>query len=218
MNIFIIDILQSGKKQTKGTALIEALAAIVIVSIVAAISAPAFLVALLTRIESRNIIQARGLAQLEVDNTRETLLQSPTYTSASLPPAITGNTPSALVAYGAPTSYTCTASPCSNAAQARIVYLNNKRFLVQTFRTPGYSIYLSGLPVSFRMGVRVWGPSSLPYISSGGSLQTSDNYNTNGLQSSLNNEAQYPLAVIYIILAKTNLTSSGNNYAVQSGR
>ena len=181
------------------------------------ISAPAFLVALLTRVESRRIFQARQLAQSQVDATREILLSSNTYPASSLPPSTGSTSTSDLPTTSAPTS-TCSSStnPCPSTAQALTVTLNNNNYLVQTFRTQGVS--LGSLPVAFRMGVRVYGPGAITKLNSGGTLQKYDNHQMEGLQSNLNAEAQYPLAVMYINLVKTNLDSSQSFYNTLAGQ
>jgi len=215
--------LQLIKKHPKGSILIEAIAALTILAIITAISAPAILIALLTRVESKRISQARQLAQQQVDSIQQLLANSESYSSSSLPPSTGSTSTSNLVPAAAPSDISnCISIPCSTSAQAAIVPLNNTNFLIQTFRTTGVSrnaidsTISSGssldVPVAFRLGVRVYGPRAITYFQKGGALQSAESSSGTGLQSSQVNEAQYPLATLYVNVVKSNLSKSQAAY------
>jgi type II secretory pathway pseudopilin PulG len=218
-----MNMLQFIKKHPKGSILIEAIAALTILAIITAISAPAILIALLTRVESKRISQARQLAQQQVDSIQQLLANSESYSSSSLPPSTGSTSTSNLVPAAAPSDIsTCTSIPCSTSAQAAIVPLNNTNFLIQTFRTTGVSrnaidsTIAAGssldVPVAFRLGVRVYGPRAITYFQKGGALQSAESSSSTGLQSSQVNEAQYPLATLYVNVVKSNLSKSQAAY------
>jgi hypothetical protein len=209
-------------KNPKGSIIVEAIAATLILSLVMVASTPPILMAVFTRVQSRRVNQSMQLAQQEVEKVREifstgySLGTTTSYTSADLPPVATGKLRSTVASTAAPTAI-CTTS-CT-ATQGKIVTLNNQQFLVQTFSSNQLMLgTVTNLatgqpnpPIAFRMGVRVYSSTAIAKLQAGGTLSATQSSSI-GLSSSENPQSQSPLVAIYTDFVRGDLTSSQQAY------
>lgn len=190
----------SGRRaQEQGLTLIECLVAIVVVATVASAIAPAMVLSVATRVHSQRSEQALALAQSEIDSIR-VAVERGGYTAAVLPPlAATLEDKDVETALGP----SLTVTDATNFAYALPKDIDGDGaadFLVQRFRAKGQVV--SGVPVAFAMGVRVYDrdasaagnlpitPASLVMTSGDGGRSTR------------------PLAVLYTTIASSNEGSS----------
>lgn len=136
----------------QGLTLIECLVAIVMVALVAGSIAPVMVISVASRVNNQKAEQALGLAQAEIDRTRNLVQRGvepggATITLASLPAVATG------IAEG-----DIETTPGITASAARPVDIDEDGtpdFLVHTFRTAGFPTSAT-IPSAFSMGVRVY--------------------------------------------------------------
>jgi type II secretory pathway pseudopilin PulG len=203
---------------TAGFTLIEALVAIIIVSVTLVSITPPIFLATATRVQNRRVQQAQQIAQGEIDRVRVLMERQQAGTLALLPPLATGNVRSGTTP-PAPsgTSFARLRSPLAACntddgttppANGFLVSLNpttcTPDFIVQTFR--GGEIRVAGTAVTaapdgFVMGVRVYS-----IIARGNTLSTQPAAlrATNGL----GNQQNRPLAVLYATIVRNNSSKS----------
>lgn len=159
-----------------GVTLLEALVALLVITVTLAVITPPIFIATATRVSNRRTEQAMQLAQGEIERVRLLMLSSQPYQNdipnniigidAQLPPISVGATKNTIEQVGAPAS-TCelpeagdpapTTVPCSDLQLAPTA---NNRLFIQTFREDGAAL-ASGDVVAFRMGVRVYGSEAI---------------------------------------------------------
>ena len=182
----------------QGLTLIECLVAIVMVALVAGSIAPVMVISVASRVNSQKAEQALGIAQAELDRTR-TLVAQGNYATADLPPV--GNKTGGTITEQDDISsvlgpnLTAPSTSFAFAAPVEINGDNQNDFLVQRFRSPGYTATGATAPMAFSMGVRVYdsqatGPGNLP--TEVASL---------GLTGGTGERTQRPLAALYTTIA-----------------
>ncbi len=189
----------------EGMTLVEALVAVIIVTIIFLAATPPLFVGMASRVLNRRAETAMNIAQQEVEQMR-LLMESGEYVTADLPPADTSiSHPNDIQNAAAPTSI-C-AYPCASYALTQARETANGEFLIQTFREPG--VVSGGQVIIFRMGVRVY---SKKVRDSMGSLETemiSSHYN---LVPEAEQHRTNPLVVLYVDLAKGDLVDTLDRY------
>ena len=150
-----------------GISLLEALVAIVLVTIVVSVITPPIFLAVGTRVNNRRTEQALQLAQGEIERVR--LVMNSSQDEAALitlvPEAVTLASPDDIATVPAPTAICATAPPCAANELALAepqLTAGEQRFYIQTFRDEGAVIdqgtatTADDSTFAFRMGVRVY--------------------------------------------------------------
>lgn len=181
--------------QEQGLTLIECLVAIVVVALVSSAIAPAMVLSVATRVHSQKSEQALALAQSEIDSIR-VLVERGSYTAAALPPlAATLEDKDVETALGP----NLTVTDATNFAYALPKDIDGDGaadFLVQRFRAKGQVV--SGVPVAFAMGVRVYDRDA----SAAGNLPITPAKLV--MTSGDGGRSTRPLAVLYTTIATSN--------------
>jgi len=167
-----------------GLSLIECLVAIIIITLTVVSITPPIMLATATRIQARKADLARQIAQGEIDRIRM-LVERGGYVATDLPPSIGNNiinvtnAPAATVAptaspsaaspllspapcgrtAGNLTSYyppTTTQLPSTNLVQVDVDGDCRPEYVMQVFRTVGFTPTGEAVPFSFEVGVRVY--------------------------------------------------------------
>lgn len=157
-----------GQGSESGLTLLEALVAMLVITVTLAVITPPIFIATATRVSNRRTEQAMQLAQGEIERVRLLMLSSDSYTTIApqLPPIDPGATKNTVEQVPAPTSLCTppgagdpipTAAPCTSL---QLVRTDNDFLLVQTFREDGATV-AGGDVVAFRMGVRIYGSEAL---------------------------------------------------------
>ncbi|NJN31672.1 MAG: hypothetical protein HC824_15555 [Synechococcales cyanobacterium RM1_1_8] len=166
--------LKPPAQATAGVTLLEALVAMILITIVVTIITPPIFMAVATRVSNRRTEQAMQLGQSEIERVR--LLMSSGLSDADitplLPPEVSGITPDNIATVPAPTATCGELPPCGNANQVALTFKpadatvtddRGQRLFVQSFRDPGERIGnpATGPLFAFRMGVRVYGAEAM---------------------------------------------------------
>ena len=148
----------SSSQSEAGVTLLEALVAMIIITITVSMMTPPIFMAVATRVSNRRTEQAMQLAQGEIERVRLLMLGSESYATIApdLPPIDAGATKDTIEQVGIPTSL-CTALPCTSL---QLLESSNPDFYFQTFREDGATV-ASGDVVAFRMGVRIYSSEAL---------------------------------------------------------
>ncbi len=189
----------------QGLTLIECLVAIVMVALVAGSIAPVMVISVASRVNSQKAEQALGLAQAEIERTRS-LVEQGSYATANLPPI--GSTASSAVKENEDISsvlgpdLSAPSTPLSFEYARRVGIdgretstLTDQRFIVQTFRSAGYTQASASTPIAFNMGVRVYD------ISATGTGNLPTDVASIGLTGGTGERTQRPLAALYTTIA-----------------
>lgn len=141
-----------------GVTLLEALVAMIIITITVSMMTPPIFMAVATRVSNRRTEQAMQLAQGEIERVRLLMLSSDSYAAINpgLPPIDAAAQKDTIEQVGIPTSV-CAAAPCTSL---QLVPTSDPNFFYQTFREDGATV-AAGDVVAFRMGVRVYGAEAL---------------------------------------------------------
>ncbi|WP_448564913.1 prepilin-type N-terminal cleavage/methylation domain-containing protein [Trichothermofontia sp.] len=208
----------------QGFSLLEPLVAILILAAVMSALTPPMVLAIATRVRTFRVEQAIRVAQSEVDRNRRLIERetTPASLNSKLPPAVSANA-TAPEDVGAPTS---TTSSCVYPAQVpttpqgwcRVRDPDNPTDLtktvlgIQVFRTQVFNLDGSAgsnnskLPVSYRLGVRVYPIQALQQ--NAGSLQTK----TSALTLSPGSQSlRAPLAVLYAPIARSDFSTTNES-------
>ena len=175
-----------------GVTLLEALVAMIIITITVSMMTPPIFMAVATRVSNRRTEQAMQLAQGEIERVRLLMLGSESYAKISpeLPPIDTAAKKDTIEQVGIPTSV-CAAAPCTSL---QLVPTSNPDFFYQTFREDGAEV-ASGDVVAFRMGVRVYSSEALDDNGSPRTTLRTDTGSLSFTTGSSRNER--PLATFY---------------------
>jgi type II secretory pathway pseudopilin PulG len=158
-----------------GLTLLEALVAMIIISVIISVITPPVFIAVATRVYQRKTEQALNIAQQEIDSVRRTVSSGDyddkagsdrNYTKV-LPPTIANK--AKLVDHPAPNDFcppTASAPYCTSTTTAIKrdessggvggSADNSSIFYVQVFRTEGSSLNTTAIPGAFRLAVRVY--------------------------------------------------------------
>lgn len=190
-------------QSSDGLSLLEALVAIILVTVVVSIITPPIFLAVGTRVNNRRTEQALQLAQGEIERVRLVMLssQNEAEIAPQLPAVVAAVTdPDDIATVGAPTTVCTTPSPCGATELALAepqLTADEQRFYIQTFRDAGAVIDQGTLTTdddvtfAFRMGVRIYSAEAADNL---GSLVTdTKTLFTSGTGSRRN----APLAVMY---------------------
>ncbi|MBD2100729.1 prepilin-type N-terminal cleavage/methylation domain-containing protein [Leptolyngbya sp. FACHB-261] len=203
----------------QGLTLLEALVALVLVSVVIGAIAPPIILALATRVQNQRNEQALSVAQAEINRVR-LLVDRGGLTSAQLdqllPPKTTNND-TAPAAVPVPTSTTPATPANCNGDRSKLTVTdwcgvdtnadNKFDLAIQTFRTQVKTTTIQGIPVFFQMGVRVYTKQSIDaYAGNGLKADTSRLKLTSG-QSAV----QSPLVVLYAPITRSDYTNSSDS-------
>jgi prepilin-type N-terminal cleavage/methylation domain-containing protein len=218
--------LKPRHRLTKGFTLIEALIAIVIVSVTLVSITPPIFLATATRVQNRRAQQAQQIAQGEVDRVRLLVERQQTYASNYLPalsgsaPVVSTPPPSGTLAGKTRSNVICTGAtlddgtaPAAFAAPV-VLFVDVDAdckfdFIVQTFRGGEYrdsATLATSPPDGFTMGVRVYSS-----VAANTNVLSRDRANlraTNGL----GNQTSRPLAVLYVPIVRNNSSKSLDIY------
>jgi type II secretory pathway pseudopilin PulG len=221
----------SQKNSNSGMSLMEALVAMLLISVMVVVTTPPLILAMATRIQTRRTETAVTLAQKELERIR-LIVDTGTYTNNMLPPQARNSsnanitTPGNISQSRPPTSLrttqTCTVvtASCdpSNDSQAWWVD-SSQEFFVQTFRTTG--VQQNGQVVVFRMGIRVYSKiaqqdianlrteAAPMYLTRGAGERTVVTRNAANISA---RQSQFPLAVIYADFSRGDLIGSLQRY------
>jgi len=219
------------KNSNSGMSLMEALVAMVLISVMVVVTTPPLLLAMATRIQTRRTETAVTLAQKELERIR-LIVDTGTYTNGMLPPQArnSGNTnittPGNISQTRPPTSIrntpTCTVvnTSCDPSNDSQAWWTDDSQeFFVQTFRTTG--VQQNGQIVVFRMGIRVYSKVSQQdlanlrteaapmYLTRGAGERTVVTRNGTNISAK---QSQFPLAVIYADFSRGDLIGSLQRY------
>ncbi len=189
-------IARDPKAQQQGFTLIECLVAIIMVALVASAIAPAMVISVATRVHSQKAEQALALAQSEIDSTR-ILVERGGYIVNTLPPLATGVADKDVETALGPKLSQTDATKFDHARKVDVNGDGQTDFLVQRYRATGQPV--SGLPVAFAMGVRVYDRS----VAGADNLLT-DEMASLVMTSGDGGRATRPLAVLYSTIAASN--------------
>ena len=152
--------LQAKGNSQSGISLLEALVAIILITIVVSIITPPIFLAVATRVNNRRTEQALQLAQAEIERVR--LLMTSTDIQADIAPLLPAVDASVslndIAAVAAPTALCNDKPPCGVGELASAepqLAADQQRFYVQSFREPG-AVTDDGDVLAFRMGVRIY--------------------------------------------------------------
>lgn len=150
--------LSKGNAQA-GISLLEALVAIILITIVVSMITPPIFLSVATRVNNRRTEQALQLAQAEIERVR--LLMTSTETQAEIAaqlPEAAAVAPGAIASVAAPTALCGDVPPCGVGELASAepqLDAATQRFYIQSFRDTG-AVTDDGEVIAFRMGVRVY--------------------------------------------------------------
>jgi type II secretory pathway pseudopilin PulG len=125
------------------------------VALVTSAIAPALVISVATRVHSQKAEQALALAQSEIERTR-VLVERGDYAVADLPPLADGLADADVIIAPAPTAL---GAGAASATRATPIYLDgdgDPDFFVQRYRATGQVDVITGIPIAFAMGVRVY--------------------------------------------------------------
>jgi prepilin-type N-terminal cleavage/methylation domain-containing protein len=186
----------------QGLTLIECLVAIVMVALVAGSIAPVMVISVASRVNSQKAEQALGIAQAEIERTRS-LVEQGVYNNANLPPI--GSTASSAVEENEDISLVLgpnlSVTNSTSFAFAKRVGIDGReastaqQFLVQRFRSAGYTPASASTPIAFNLGVRVYD------ISATGTGNLPTDVASLGLTGGTGERSQRPLAALYTTIA-----------------
>jgi type II secretory pathway pseudopilin PulG len=158
-----------------GLTLLEALVAMIIITVIISVITPPVFVAVATRVYQRKTEQALNIAQQEVDSVRRTVSSgdydnitgSPRNYTKVLPPTVSNKTklfehtapndictPTALAPYCTNTTTAIKRDESSGGVGGSAD--NSSIFYVQVFRTEGSQLNATAIPGAFRLAVRVY--------------------------------------------------------------
>jgi type II secretory pathway pseudopilin PulG len=199
----------------QGLTLMECLVAILMISAVLVAITPPIFLAVASRVQNRRAAQAIQLAAGEVDRVRVLVEQGVTKDSKEDLPALGDGTnaldvpaPSSLGGLMSANEACNPVEAPSQVSEARPVDTNGDcepDFLVQTFRV-AEQVDDEGLPIIFRMGVRVYSMSADSFDG----LETKQA--ALQLTTGEGQQTKYPLAAMYTVLGKGDLSSSMEEY------
>jgi type II secretory pathway pseudopilin PulG len=206
---------QRRSSSEQGLTLMECLVAILMISAVLVAITPPIFLAVASRVQNRRAAQAIQLAAGEVDRVRVLVEQGVTEDSKKdLPNLAEGTNALDVPAPSGPGGLESANKACPlvyeapEVSKARRVDTNGDcepDFLVQTFRV-AEQVDDEGLPVIFRMGVRVYSTSADSFDG----LETKQAALL--LTTGEGQQTKYPLAAMYTVLGKGDLSSSMEEY------
>ena len=147
-----------------GVTLLEALVAIILITIIITVITPPIFMAVGTRVRHRRTEQAMQIAQDEIERVRSLMLTDLPYDDIddALPAADTTVGKDDVSNVAAPTALCNKPAPCDGALQ--LAQTIDDGLFLQSFREPGAQVVLPDGQVevlAFRMGVRVYGTDAL---------------------------------------------------------
>jgi type II secretory pathway pseudopilin PulG len=198
----------------KGLTLVEALAAIVITTVILTAMAPPILFSAATRVQSRKVEQAQAIARQELDRVRTALAQEQGVPQSEedgiIPPV--GTLP--LHETGAPQTAVTERSNLNNSNNALEMDADgdgDNDFLIQLIRDEGVR-FSSGAAANqlavFQMGIRVYDIAAEDNL--GDSLETTPA--SLQMTKGLGQRATHPLAVLYTEVSRSDLNLSVQEY------
>lgn len=198
----------------QGLTLVESLAAIVITTVILTTIAPPLLFSAATRVQSRNIQQAQGITQQEVDRVRAIFTReegiAPSNQDGNIPPE---SSTSPLYATSGPDTLTTDRSQLTSPNKALKLDVdgdNEVDVFVQFIRDEG-ACFTSGRAKNqlavFNMGVRVYDIAAKDNL---GNLKTEPA--SSQLTKSLGQRTTHPLAVAYTEISRSDLKLSLEEY------
>lgn len=183
------------RSSEQGFTLVEAIVAIVAITVVIAAIAPPILISMATRLQNQRVEQATELAKGEIDRIR-LLVERGQYQPLDLPPP---HNPQTTLVQNTPPLATGTAGYTLNRADitatrglAIDVNGGGSDFVIQAFRVQQQLLPPNNIPIAFWMGVRVY---SFRSFTSNLALETPPISLPLGLTSGEN--LRRPLAVFY---------------------
>lgn len=200
-----------------GLTLLEALVAMLVITVTVSVITPPIFLATATRVSNRRAEQAMQLAQAEVERIRLLMLSSDPYAliDPQLPPIDAAADKNSVEQVGAPTTLcaplNCTSVQMAPANLDPAIPVADQRFFIQTFREDGATI-ASGDVVAFRMGVRVYGSEALENNQPRAGLQTEAG--DLGLTTGPASRANRPLVTFYTEMIRG--TEGGSLAAMQN--
>lgn len=203
----------TGTGSEQGLTLIECLVALVVIALTVGSVTPALVISVATRVQSQKAEQAIEIAQSEIDAVR-TLLERGTdnYDAASVPAVVAGlsDDPSAspsIEEHLGPISGTVQAATVDYTTlgnnQVRAVDVNgdgDNDFGIQVYRTPGQTDAITGDPIAFTMGVRVYDIRAINAPNAAINLATEEA--RIGATGSEGERSRLPLATVYSVIAR----------------
>lgn len=195
-----------GQVSQQGLTLIECLVAIIVIATVASAITPALVISVATRVQSQKAEQALDVAQGQIDGVR-LLVEQGGYAATDLPPtapaAIADDEPASMPGPVYATALpSCDAGFTAAAVISCSVDVNDDGtpdFAVQTYRTQGLSV--SGIPMAFGMGVRVYDYTAVTSGASGN--LPAERSATLGVTGGEGERKEYPLASLYTNVARS---------------
>jgi len=152
-------LLSKDSESQTGISLLEALVAIILITIVVSVITPPIFLAVATRVNNRRTEQALQLAQAEIERVR--LLMNSTDTQAEIAdllPEAAAVAADDIASVAAPTALCNDIPPCGVGQLASAepqLPADDQRFYVQSFRDRG-AISSDNEVLAFRMGVRIY--------------------------------------------------------------
>lgn len=227
---------QSDSKSEAGLTLIECLVAIIVASLVIGLTTPAVVISVATRVNSQKTEQAIEAAQAEVDRVRANIERG---SFTNLPPIATFVVGDSIVPRTTPDGRTYNAElpekidgPLGTGRrelgrneypgtyeEARDLDVNSDGeadFAVQVFRSEGRTAEIDGsdVPVAFSLGVRVY---DIAAFEGKGAAPLPVDKATAGVIGTQGDRSDYPLAVIYTTVVKSDLSGSLCDYVEYFG-
>ncbi len=206
-----------------GLTLLEALVAMIIITVVVTVITPPVFLAVGTRVNNRRTEQALQVAQAEIERVRLLMMGSETFadleTSGRLPPEAPDTiSPKNLQEMGAPTQFCAGEAPGeATCVSATSVYQSaaSNGLYVQTFRDAGWPE--EGETIAFNMGVRVYSSEAFDASQNPvAALQTEPA--SVGFTSGTKQRSTRPLVVMYTEMSRGSQTgglTEMNNYINQ---
>jgi len=211
----------------QGLTIIECLVAIVVIALTVVAITPPIMLATASRIQSRKIEKANQIAQGEIDRVR-LMVERGTYAISDLPGDSGSNTISSVgPATGSPTSglmyspASCNTYPgttpvaVSNLIQVDVDGDCVPDYVMQVFRTTGYTPTNAAAPYSFVMGVRVYAYYPNQTFLPLDTTKASARMGTGSLD--LAGGKRLPMAVLYSNMARNDSSQSLGRLCVQTG-
>jgi prepilin-type N-terminal cleavage/methylation domain-containing protein len=204
-----------------GFTLLEALVALIIVSIIMVFITPPIFMATASRIQDRRAEQALQLAQAEIDRVRATVERG-TYTDDDIPDQVTQR----LEAVPAPTTisrqlkssvsrcntYDGSKIPSNTLLQVDVTGDCESDFLVQSFRSDGPdSGSTTPYTTGFRMATRVYVDLSSLRNNLGG-LQSPPKPASLSFTTGLGGQSKQPLSILYSTVVRNDTSNSLQDY------